>query len=91
MTTASVKDRLKAVERVLTQNVGVIETNTVLRDAVRRVVLDPEQGACGYGGTTLRKRRTSCSPRGTWTGRRCGRRSRPCTHYSPLRTPLRRL
>jgi DNA invertase Pin-like site-specific DNA recombinase len=45
MTTASVKDRLKAVERVLTQSVGVAETNTVLRDAIRRMVLDPEQ-AC---------------------------------------------
>jgi hypothetical protein len=44
LTTASVKDRLKAVERVLTQKTGVIETNTVLRDAIRRIVLDPENG-----------------------------------------------
>ena len=29
---------------MLTQKVGVIETNTVLRDAIRRIVLDPAQG-----------------------------------------------
>jgi DNA invertase Pin-like site-specific DNA recombinase len=45
LTAASVRDRLKAVERVLTQNVGVTETNAVLRDAIRRIVLDPEN-AC---------------------------------------------
>jgi DNA invertase Pin-like site-specific DNA recombinase len=44
LTTASVKDRLKAVDRVLTQKVGVAETNTVLRDAIRRIVLDPTNG-----------------------------------------------
>jgi DNA invertase Pin-like site-specific DNA recombinase len=44
LTTASVKDRLKAVERVLTHKKGVIETNTALRDAIRRIVLDPKQG-----------------------------------------------
>jgi DNA invertase Pin-like site-specific DNA recombinase len=44
LTTASVKDRLKAVERALTGNVDVVETNKTLRDAIRRVVLDPEQG-----------------------------------------------
>jgi hypothetical protein len=44
LTTASVKDRLKAVERVLTQKTGIIETNTVLRDAIRRIVLDPTSG-----------------------------------------------
>ena len=35
---------LKAVERVLTKEVGIVETNAVLRDAVQRLVLDPEQG-----------------------------------------------
>jgi hypothetical protein len=44
LTTASVKDRLKAVERVLTHNVSVPETNAVLRDAIKRIVLDPERG-----------------------------------------------
>lgn len=44
MTTASVKDRLKAVERVLTSSHDVKEVNTALRDAIRRIVLDPEQG-----------------------------------------------
>jgi DNA invertase Pin-like site-specific DNA recombinase len=44
LTTASVRDRLKAVERALTGNTNVVETNTVLRDAIRRIVLDPEQG-----------------------------------------------
>jgi DNA invertase Pin-like site-specific DNA recombinase/nicotinamide mononucleotide adenylyltransferase len=44
MTTASVKDRLKAVERVLAGNEDVIEVNKTLRDAVRRIVVDPEQG-----------------------------------------------
>jgi DNA invertase Pin-like site-specific DNA recombinase len=44
MTTASVKDRLKAVERALTSNTDVAETNGTLRDAIRRIVLDPEQG-----------------------------------------------
>lgn len=44
LTTASVKDRLKAVERALTSNTDVVETNAVLRDAIRRIVLDPEQG-----------------------------------------------
>lgn len=44
MTTASVKDRLKAVERALTSNTDAGGTNAVLRDAIRRIVLDPEQG-----------------------------------------------
>lgn len=44
MTTANVKDRLKAVEHVLTQSGDVTETNAVLRDAIRRIVLDPVQG-----------------------------------------------
>ncbi|SFN95438.1 Site-specific DNA recombinase [Bradyrhizobium sp. Ghvi] len=44
MTIASVRDRLKAVERALTSNTDVAETNAVLRDAIRRIVLDPEQG-----------------------------------------------
>lgn len=44
MTTASVKDRLKAVERVLTQSADVAATNAALRDAIRRIVLDPAQG-----------------------------------------------
>lgn len=44
MTTASVKDRLKAVEHVLTQSSDIAEANTALRDAIRRIVLDPVQG-----------------------------------------------
>lgn len=44
MTTASVKDRLKAVEHVLTRSSDVTETNAALRDAIRRIVLDPVQG-----------------------------------------------
>ena len=44
LTTASVKGRLKAVERVLTHDIDTVETNAVLRDAIRRIVLDPEQG-----------------------------------------------
>jgi hypothetical protein len=44
MTTASVKGRLKAVERALTGKADVVEVNKVLRDAMRRIVLDPEQG-----------------------------------------------
>ena len=44
MTTASVKDRLKAVERALASNNDVMATNATLRDAIRRIVLDPEQG-----------------------------------------------
>lgn len=44
LTTASVKDRLKAVEHALTSNKDTVETNKTLRDAIRRVVLDPEQG-----------------------------------------------
>ncbi|SFM34747.1 Recombinase zinc beta ribbon domain-containing protein [Bradyrhizobium sp. Rc3b] len=44
LTTASVKDRLKAVERALSGNTDTVEINGVLRDAIRRVVLDPEQG-----------------------------------------------
>jgi DNA invertase Pin-like site-specific DNA recombinase len=44
LTTASVKDRLKAVERALTSKTDIAEINEVLRDAIRRIVLDPEQG-----------------------------------------------
>lgn len=44
MTTASVKDRLKAVERALTGKADVVEVNEALRDAIKRVVLDPQQG-----------------------------------------------
>jgi DNA invertase Pin-like site-specific DNA recombinase len=44
LTTASVKDRLKAVERALTGNEDVTEVNKTLRDAIRRVVMDPVQG-----------------------------------------------
>jgi hypothetical protein len=45
MTTASVKDRLKAVEKSLRDpRATVAETNRILREAIRRVVLDPEQG-----------------------------------------------
>lgn len=44
LTTASVRDRLKAVERALTSNTDAGGTNAVLRDAIRRIVLDPEQG-----------------------------------------------
>jgi DNA invertase Pin-like site-specific DNA recombinase len=44
-TTASVKDRLKAVEKALRNpKATVAETNRVLREAIRRIVLDPEQG-----------------------------------------------
>jgi hypothetical protein len=44
LTATSVKDRLKEVERVLTDGGDVIQTNRVLRDAIRRIVLDPVQG-----------------------------------------------
>jgi DNA invertase Pin-like site-specific DNA recombinase len=45
LTTASVKDRLKAVEQTLSgTSATVAETNRVLREAIRRIVLDPEQG-----------------------------------------------
>ncbi|MEY9573683.1 hypothetical protein ABIE88_001259 [Bradyrhizobium diazoefficiens] len=44
LTTASVRDRLKAVERALSSNTDAGGTNAVLRDAIRRIVLDPEQG-----------------------------------------------
>jgi DNA invertase Pin-like site-specific DNA recombinase len=45
MTTASVKDRLKAVEKSLRNpKATTAETNRVLREAIRRIVLDPEQG-----------------------------------------------
>ncbi|MBR0971874.1 recombinase family protein [Bradyrhizobium japonicum] len=44
ITTASVKDRLKAVEHALTGKDDVAAVNEVLRDAIRRVVLDPQQG-----------------------------------------------
>ena len=38
------KDRLKTVERALTGNTGVVEINRTLRDAIQRIVMDPEQG-----------------------------------------------
>jgi hypothetical protein len=44
LTTRSVRDRLKAVQRVLTSALSVEETNQALRQAIRRIVLDPEQG-----------------------------------------------
>jgi DNA invertase Pin-like site-specific DNA recombinase len=45
MTTASVRDRLKAVGKVLRAPVAsVVDTNRVLREAIRRIVIDPEQG-----------------------------------------------
>ncbi|GAB9171291.1 recombinase family protein [Bradyrhizobium diazoefficiens] len=44
LTTASVKDRLKAVQHALAGKVDVPEVNKVLRDAIRRIVIDPEQG-----------------------------------------------
>jgi len=45
LTTASVKDRLKAVERVLNgNNADIADTNNVLREAIRRIVIDPQQG-----------------------------------------------
>jgi hypothetical protein len=45
LTTASVKDRLKAVEKTLRdKGTTVVETNGALREAIRRIVLDPEQG-----------------------------------------------
>ncbi|MBR1280329.1 recombinase family protein [Bradyrhizobium sp. AUGA SZCCT0283] len=44
LTASSVKDRLKAVAQALTNNADVVETNRTLRDAIRRIVLDPEQG-----------------------------------------------
>jgi hypothetical protein len=45
LTTASVKDRLKAVEKTLRNpKATVAETNRILREAIRRLVLDPEQG-----------------------------------------------
>jgi hypothetical protein len=45
LTTASVRDRLKAAQDVLThRNKSVSETNRALRQAIRRIMLDPEQG-----------------------------------------------
>jgi DNA invertase Pin-like site-specific DNA recombinase len=45
LTTASVRDRLKAVEKTLSSTgATVAETNRVLRDAIRRIVVDPENG-----------------------------------------------
>jgi DNA invertase Pin-like site-specific DNA recombinase len=45
LTTASVKDRLKAVEKTLRNpKATVAETNRILREALRRIVIDPEQG-----------------------------------------------
>ncbi len=45
LTTASVRDRLKAAQDVLTgPHKSVSETNRALRQAIRRIMLDPEQG-----------------------------------------------
>jgi len=44
LTTASVRDRLKAVQQSLSGKADVAEVNKVLRDAIRRIVIDPEQG-----------------------------------------------
>jgi hypothetical protein len=45
LTTASVRDRLKAAQDVLTRpDKSVSETNRALRQAIRRITLDPEQG-----------------------------------------------
>jgi hypothetical protein len=44
LTAASVKDRLKAVQEVLSSDRSVTETNQALRQAIQRIVLDPEQG-----------------------------------------------
>lgn len=44
LTTASVRDRLKAVQQCLSGKADVAEVNKVLRDAIRRIVIDPEQG-----------------------------------------------
>jgi hypothetical protein len=44
LTAASVKGRLKAVERVLSTDTDTTETNRALRDAIRRIVVDPENG-----------------------------------------------
>jgi DNA invertase Pin-like site-specific DNA recombinase len=45
LTTASVRDRLKAVQDTLTgKGKSVTETNQALRQAIRRMLLDPEQG-----------------------------------------------
>jgi hypothetical protein len=44
LTTASVKDRLNAVQKVLSSNTSVAETNQALRQAMQRIMLDPEQG-----------------------------------------------
>jgi hypothetical protein len=44
LTTASVRDRLKAVKKVLgADTVNVVATNQALRQAMSRIVLDPEQ------------------------------------------------
>jgi hypothetical protein len=44
LTTASVRDRLKAVQEALSSNKDVTEINQALRQAIRRIALDPEQG-----------------------------------------------
>jgi protein-arginine kinase activator protein McsA len=44
LTTASVRDRLKAVQLSLSGKADVAEVNRALRDAIRRIVIDPEQG-----------------------------------------------
>jgi DNA invertase Pin-like site-specific DNA recombinase len=44
LTTASVRDRLKAVQQALSGKADVVEVNKVLRDAIRRIVIDPVQG-----------------------------------------------
>jgi DNA repair exonuclease SbcCD ATPase subunit len=44
LATASVRARLKAVEEALGPGKSVRETNEVLREAIRRIAVDPEQG-----------------------------------------------
>jgi DNA invertase Pin-like site-specific DNA recombinase len=44
LTAASVKGRLNAVERVLSTDTDTTEINRALRDAIRRIVVDPENG-----------------------------------------------
>ena len=44
LTTASVRDMLKAVQEALSSNKDVTEINQALRQAIRRIMLDPEQG-----------------------------------------------
>ena len=75
LTTASVKDRLRAVERALTGSADVVEINRTLRDAIARIVLDPVAGhIVGAGGITPMRHRASPASHDTSNGRRCERR-----------------